>query len=127
MRIHVSRGTSQRRVLAQSNHLQSLIILASDLDSFQLIMQAAGLGCDNYGQAVTFSTESAGQIFVSGEDVLDLTVIKPAVFTCALRNTSYRQIDYATQHKLLAPMSSIISPNQRMGGIHRRHLRSRAD
>jgi hypothetical protein len=98
---------------SQDSQLLSFILLERDIETFRVVMSAAGSYYDTHGLAVRVNVDSTG----APHDP-DLAVPRSnytrAVFKCELRDTKYRKIDSATQHRMLAPMVAILAPSQRV-------------
>lgn len=90
--------------------LKAYILLADDIENFCVAMGFL-LG-SSHGPILKIkkATLSGTKSSMSLEDMDS----KPASFKCELRDTKYRSIDCSTQHKLLAPLASIIRPSQRV-------------
>lgn len=94
--------------------VQSCIIIAEDLAIFTCAARAAARDIPDPGPAVTvgFSsgvpTISLNMSAQSGRKVGTMRCL------CDLRATKYRSMDNELQHRLLAPLASIISPSQRV-------------
>lgn len=96
-----------------SSQPQSIILLASDLEIFHLIMRASGTRYDTKGLAVMILPDDNGDPFIYGPTINDADN-KSAAFTCELRDSKHRPMDHETQHQMLAPMASILCPSQRV-------------
>lgn len=112
MRIHLTPGANAlsdfKRETGRNPLLESCIILADDLESFSYTMSIPVR--QNQGPAVLVEPGVPRPMWL----LRDLDSVSQTQLKCELRDTRYRSIDPALQHKLLVPLTSIVGPGQRV-------------
>jgi hypothetical protein len=120
VRIHVSQTKATKNNTFTEAPRHSFLLLAKDLEAFRCAMHAPA-ACAA-GPYVWVAARPSSEPLIGTTNIDDHGIPhKPTQLLCEFKDTKYRSMDSPTQHDILGPISSIISPSQRVvftGSIH---------